>query len=177
MTQPKSLLDNWWNKITKQLLFASVAAISCPVCQACDGGPEKKLPKEYITRLYLFHQIQTHTRLMSSRNSRWVREAATSCCSFCHNWSLLKIIKSETPTTIRWNEEWGQWDITWKGLTLEQALGSRGYRSLLIGWFLLRISDFSLVGNITDHCRISYQTKHWNRGLSVNYDLVLISLN
>ena len=68
-----------------------MAAIACPVCQACDGGPEKKLTKECITRLHLFHQIQTHTRLMSSRNSRWVREAATSCCSFCHNWSLLKI--------------------------------------------------------------------------------------
>ena len=64
-----------------------------------------------------------------------------------------------------------------KGLTLVQALGSRGDRSLLIGWFLLRLFDFSLVGNITDHGRISYQTKHWNRGLSVNYDLVLISLN
>ena len=32
-------------------------------------------------------------------------------------------------------------------------------RSLLIGWFLLRLSDFSLVGNITDHGRILYQTK------------------
>ena len=46
-----------------------------------------------------------------------------------------------------------------KGLTLVQALGSRGDRSLLIGWFLLRLSDFSLVGNITDHGRILYQTK------------------
>ena len=62
-------------------------------------------------------------------------------------------------------------------ITLVQARGSRGDRSLLIGWFLLRLFDFSLVGNITDHGRISYQTKHWNRGLSVNYDLVLISLN
>ena len=64
-----------------------------------------------------------------------------------------------------------------KGLTLVQALGSRGDRSLLIGWFLLRLSDFSLVGNITDHGRILYQTKCWNSGLSLNYDLVLISLN
>ena len=46
-----------------------------------------------------------------------------------------------------------------KGLTLVQALGSRGDRSLLIGWFLLRLSDFSLVGNITDHGRILYQNK------------------
>ena len=47
----------------------------------------------------------------------------------------------------------------YKGLTLVQALGSRGDRSLLIDWFLLRLSDFSLVGNITDHGRILYQTK------------------
>ena len=32
-------------------------------------------------------------------------------------------------------------------------------RSLLIGWFLLRLSDFSFVGYITDHGRILYQTK------------------
>ena len=30
------------------------------------------------------------TKLISSRNSWWVRDAATSCCNFCHNWSLLK---------------------------------------------------------------------------------------
>ena len=46
-----------------------------------------------------------------------------------------------------------------KGLTVVQALGSRVDRSPLIGWFLLRLSDFSLVGNITDHGRILYQTK------------------
>ena len=67
----------------------------------------------------------------------------------------------------------------WQGtddfyVTLVQALGSRGDRSRLIGWFLLRLSNFSLVGNITDHGRILYQTKRWNSGLSLNYDLVLI---
>ena len=46
----------------------------------------------------------------------------------------------------------------------------------LIGWFLLRLFDFSLVGNITVHGRILYQTKGWNSGLSLNYDLVLIIL-
>ena len=30
------------------------------------------------------------TRLISSRNSWCVRDTATSCCNFCHNWSLLK---------------------------------------------------------------------------------------
>ena len=73
--------------------------------------------------------------------------------------------------TAFWPEEEG------KGLTLVQALGSRGDRSLLIGWFLLRLSDFSLVGNITDHGRILYQTKRWNSCLPLNYDLVLIILN
>ena len=68
-------------------------------------------------------------------------------------------------------------DFLIKGLTLVQALGSRGDRSLLIGWFLLRLSDFSLVGNITDHGRILYQTKRWNSCLPLNYDLVLIILN
>ena len=71
----------------------------------------------------------------------------------------------------------GIWRKFWKGLTLVQALGSRGDRSLLIGWFLLRLSDFSLVGNITDHGRILYQTKRWNSCLPLNYDLVLIILN
>ena len=43
-----------------------------------------------------------------------------------------------------------------KGLTRVQDLRGRGNRSLLIGGFLLRLSDFSVVGNIIHHGSISY---------------------
>ena len=67
--------------------------------------------------------------------------------------------------------------IIWKGAhPCTSSWGPRD-RSLLIGWFLLRLSDFSLVGNIIVHGRILYQTKRWNSGLPLNYDLGLIILN
>ena len=61
------------------------------------------------------------------------------------------------------------WLYNWHCLHIWRAPGSSGY--------LLRVSGFSLVGNIVDHGRASNQTKPWNWGLSgkADHDLVMIS--
>ena len=154
---------------------------------------KKVLWKRKISRcgfcpFFTFEIIQY---MLSANLVLWI---FSSLCSDkdCHTWQHEMMARWEQleepfhPNFSNWSFAFLDFYKVWKwhilllctkGLTLEQALGSRGYRSLLIGWFLLRLSDFSLVGNITDHGRISYQIKRWNSGLSLNYDLVLISLN